>query len=112
MDTPCPKCHHADAHRGGGIGVCRHVDCGCDNTTNTTAVKSAVESPAVWQGDAGHDPLCYMAQGKWDGGCQCALIARVRADQRECCVAVVEEVTSREGSPDLESFIAAILEKS
>ena len=27
-----------------------------------------------------HDPLCYMAEGKWDGGCQCALIARVRAD--------------------------------
>ena len=29
-----------------------------------------------------HDPLCYMAEGKWDGGCQCALIARVRADER------------------------------
>ena len=29
-----------------------------------------------------HDPLCYMAEGKWDGGCQCPLIARVRADER------------------------------
>lgn len=28
-----------------------------------------------------HDPLCYMAEGKWDGGCQCSLIAKVRADQ-------------------------------
>ena len=27
-----------------------------------------------------HDPLCYMSEGKWDGGCQCDLIARVRAD--------------------------------
>lgn len=27
-----------------------------------------------------HDPLCYMAEGKWGGGCQCPLIARVRAD--------------------------------
>jgi len=28
-----------------------------------------------------HDPLCYHAEGKWDGGCQCELIAKVRADQ-------------------------------
>lgn len=29
-----------------------------------------------------HDPLCYMSEGKWDGGCQCDLIARVRKDER------------------------------
>lgn len=28
-----------------------------------------------------HDPLCYMAEGKWDGGCQCDLIAKIRVDQ-------------------------------
>lgn len=33
-----------------------------------------------------HDPLCYMAQGKWGGGCHCGLIAKVRADQREACI--------------------------
>lgn len=27
-----------------------------------------------------HDPLCYMSEGKWGGGCQCDLISRVRAD--------------------------------
>ena len=25
-----------------------------------------------------HDPLCYMSEGKWDGGCQCELIQRIR----------------------------------
>ena len=30
-----------------------------------------------------HDPLCYMHEGKWDGGCQCTLIVKVRADERE-----------------------------
>lgn len=29
-----------------------------------------------------HDPLCYMTEGKWDGGCQCTLIAKVRDDER------------------------------
>lgn len=29
-----------------------------------------------------HDPLCYMAESKWDGGCQCDLIAKVRTDER------------------------------
>ena len=29
-----------------------------------------------------HDPLCYMAEGKWDGGCQCPLIAKVRENER------------------------------
>jgi len=29
-----------------------------------------------------HDPLCFQSQGKWDGGCQCDLIAKVRADER------------------------------
>ena len=33
-----------------------------------------------------HDPLCYMSEGKWDGGCRCLLIARVRADERERAV--------------------------
>lgn len=29
-----------------------------------------------------HDPMCFMSEGKWDGGCQCSLIARVREDER------------------------------
>jgi hypothetical protein len=37
-----------------------------------------------------HDPLCFQSQGKWDGGCQCDLIARVRADER---AQVVRDVT-------------------
>ena len=29
-----------------------------------------------------HDPLCYMYEGKWDGGCQCTLIVKVRTDEK------------------------------
>lgn len=29
-----------------------------------------------------HDSLCHMSEGKWDGGCQCDVIAKVRADER------------------------------
>lgn len=36
----------------------------------------------VFNSQSTHDPLCYMAEGKWDGGCQCPLIAKVRADER------------------------------
>ena len=44
-----------------------------------------------------HDPLCYMAEGKWDGGCQCALIARVRADERKQAEARVETLRNSAG---------------
>lgn len=29
-----------------------------------------------------HDPMCFQSQGKWDGGCQCELINKVRVDER------------------------------
>jgi len=44
-----------------------------------------------------HDPLCYMAEGKWDGGCQCGLIARVRADERKQAEARVETLRNSAG---------------
>jgi hypothetical protein len=45
-----------------------------------------------------HDPLCFQSQGKWDGGCQCDFIARVRADQDSRWVDIV-----RNRKIDLES---------
>lgn len=41
-----------------------------------------------------HDPMCYMAEGKWDGGCQCGLIARVRADERNKIFTHLDELSS------------------
>lgn len=28
----CPNCFHANPHDGGGIGICRHEGCGCEDT--------------------------------------------------------------------------------
>lgn len=84
------------------------------------SVKSAVESPAVWQGDAGHDLLCpsnvahvYPATATIggvprpvdvtvrSGPCQCDLIARVREDASEkarlACIAVVNDASQFDG---------------
>lgn len=36
-----------------------------------------------WDMSAGHDPLCGQAQGMWDGGCDCKLIAQVVERERE-----------------------------
>ena len=36
----------------------------------------------VFNSQSDHDPLCYIAEGKWDGGCNCDFIAKVRADER------------------------------
>lgn len=47
-----------------------------------------------------HDPLCYMAEGKWDGGCQCALIARVRADEKAKWTHVCPDNNCCHGSPN------------
>lgn len=30
-----------------------------------------------------HDEFCNQAAGRWDGGCQCAVIAKVRKSERE-----------------------------
>lgn len=83
MDTLCPNCHHADAHRSGGIGVCLHTGCGCDNTTPWS-------EPASKQAASGtflpHDPLCGWGSDSHpecfpaaDCG-NCDLITRARAD--------------------------------
>ena len=53
-----------------------------------------------------HDPLCYMAEGKWDGGCQCSLIARVRADERQRIIGVME----RNADGDALKVIDAVLD--
>lgn len=59
-----------------------------------------------------HDPLCAKSPTgvHYIGVCTCDLIAKVRADQRECCVAVIEEVAKDTSDPQL--LIAAILEKA
>lgn len=40
-------------------------------------------SEASWTLGAGHDPFCHQSEGRWDGGCDCDLIDRVRKDQME-----------------------------
>ena len=37
----------------------------------------------VFNSQSDHDPLCYIAEGKWDGGCNCDFIAKGRADERQ-----------------------------
>lgn len=52
-----------------------------DSTPLSTNVDTAPLSTNV--DNMTHDQLCYTAQGKWDGGCQCDLIDKVRADTVE-----------------------------
>lgn len=32
MRENCPNCQHPEPHDASGLGVCRHADCGCDDT--------------------------------------------------------------------------------
>ena len=58
-----------------------------------------------------HDPLCYMAEGKWDGGCQCPLIARVRDDERWATVEGAVFVASQYGTvPELVQLLSKLYE--
>ena len=36
-----------------------------------------------WKMGEGHDAFCTQAMGRWDGGCQCEFLAKVRADERQ-----------------------------
>jgi hypothetical protein len=40
-----------------------------------------------------HVPPCHQALGHWAGGCQCAVIAQVRAETLEACIAAVEKLS-------------------
>jgi hypothetical protein len=37
-----------------------------------------------------HDPLCDHSTGSLDGGCECSLIAKVRADERKRVILAME----------------------
>jgi|LakMenEpi03Aug12_release.lakeMendotaPanAssembly.Ray.scaffolds.fasta_scaffold1079057_1 hypothetical protein len=39
-----------------------------------------------------HDEFCNQSVGRWDGGCQCAIIAQVRASERTYIISVIEEL--------------------
>lgn len=87
--SPCPNCRHVDAHDGGGIGVCRHANCGCDNTTTTTPWLESASQSASTDMFLPHDPLCGWGNDNHpecfpvaDCG-TCALIAKVRANTVE-----------------------------
>ena len=62
-----------------------------------------------------HDPLCYMSEGKWDGGCQCDLIRKVRADERDQArqaVVAVPWQSSMLGAMVMRAEVVAALERS
>ena len=42
--------------------------------------------------DKSHDEFCNQSVGKWDGGCQCKVIAEIRADERKYVMSVIEEL--------------------
>lgn len=44
MTGTCPNCHHVDEHTGGGIGVCLHEQCGCDDTRVNPLVDPVVDA--------------------------------------------------------------------
>lgn len=74
-----PRLHHAE--------IVRYVaDC--------LLPEHQVQTPPAtgnkeWAIGEGHDALCPQSEGKWDGGCQCDLIAKVRADQNSTWVQIV-----------------------
>lgn len=53
---------------------------------------------AGWKLNPGHDAFCDQAEGRWDGGCQCEFLAKVRADEREQARRRVEAIEPK-GSP-------------
>lgn len=58
-----------------------------------------------------HDPLCGIRTGRTS--CQCAVIARVRADEREACATAIREATADwcypEADYDRDGILRAIL---
>ena len=59
-----------------------------------------------------HDPLCYMVEGKWDGGCQCTLIAKVRDAERVRTVEGAVVIASQFGaSPELVQLLSSMYER-
>lgn len=51
----------------------------------------------VFNSQSDHDPLCYISEGKWGGGCNCDFIAKVRADERWATVESAVFVASQYG---------------
>lgn len=50
-----------------------------------------------WKMGEGHDAFCNQAMGRWDGGCQCEFLAKVRADERKQAGQRVESLRGASG---------------
>lgn len=67
---------------------------------------AAITHAAGWKLNSGHDEFCDQAVGRWDGGCQCEFLARVRFDERQRIIGVME----RNADGDAMKVIDAVLD--